>query len=271
MEDVYCGAAPSKDHYYSIIKKRNALTHTKAYEKDHAYFEKRCDGMLNSSLHPAFDKDGDGSRKLGDLYFDLDTDTDALKKQEEKYHISRNGFFIAVSLLTLSAYNKSDDCLITWVFNGRDSIEAMTSTGLFIRNLPVRLKLTDSMTVSDLFHEVNLQIRGGIEHSAYPYIDLQEITDAKETVYLIYQMDMKDIENTSTTKVRQVDISAQDKLSQAIFDIEIMDDTDGLSVLFEYAADYYHESSIKAFGALFTAYTGKLSAASGDTKISELM
>ena len=68
-----------------------------------------------------------------------------------------------------------------------------------------------------------------------------------------------------------MDISAEDKLSQAIFDIEIMDDTDGLSVLFEYAADYYHESSIKAFGALFTDYTKKPSSASGDTKLSDLM
>ena len=141
---------------------------------------------------------------------------------ERQYRISRNEFFIAVAMLAISIYNKKNDIKISWIYNGREDMQSMSTVGLLFRDLPVGVHLNDKATIRDIFADIHNQVQGGIEHSCYAYVDKHNQV-GNECAYLLYQQDIRDMGGADGMNIETVDIRQNQAASQTILDMEILD------------------------------------------------
>ena len=171
------------DYYYLLLKNREDALHTAFYEESRKYFEDRYGG-IEWTWHPAFDH---RSRKneLGELIVELGLTQPQLAAVERSYKITRNEFFITVVALTVSIYTNTNNIMISWIYNGREDVQNLSTIGLLFRDLPVGVRLKDDETVRELFADVSDQVQKGIEHSCYPYVEKNGLNFNNETVYLL--------------------------------------------------------------------------------------
>jgi hypothetical protein len=170
---------------------------------------------------------------------------------ERAYKISRNEFFITVAALAVSVYNNKPDVKLSWIYNGREDAEMMTSVGLLFRDLPVAVRFKDSDTLRNVFADVHDQVQKGIEHSCYPYVDLHNQVAQGECAYLLYQQDIRDMGGLEGFEIEPVDVRQNQAASQTILDMEILDGQDGLQLMIDFAASRYKESSIERFKDIY--------------------
>ena len=170
---------------------------------------------------------------------------------EKAYKISRNEFFITVAGLAIAFYNNTPDIKISWIYNGREDEQMMNTVGLLFRDLPVSFRLRDEDTLREVFASVHEQVRLGIEHSCYPYVDLHNQVSETESAYLLYQRDIRDMGGMEGLNVETVEIRQNQAASQSILDMEILDGAEGLQLMIDFAASRYREESIERFQDIF--------------------
>ncbi len=246
---AYVGMMPDPDFYYLMLQKREEALSTAFYEESKKYFEDLYDGVEWSS-YPQIDHES-RENELGELFTPLGIEQPQMSAMERHYHISRNEFFISVALLATSIYNKKDDILLSWIYNGREDVEMMTTVGLLFRDLPLGVRFNDKMTVVDLFREVHEQVKGGIEHSCYSYVDTHNQVGGDEAAYLLYQQDIRDMSGAGGMNIETISIRQNQAASQTILDMEILDGSDGLVLMIDYAASRYKQESIERFRDIF--------------------
>ncbi len=242
---AYMGIPLDPDYYYLMLREREEAVHTDFYEESRKYFEGKYDGIEWSS-YPKTDHE---SRKneMGELITPLELTQEELTEAERSFRISRNEFFIAVAALAIAAYNNVSDVKLSWIYNGREDLQMMSTVGLLFRDLPVGLRFRDDMTLRDVFADVHDQVQKGIEHSCYPYVDLHNQVANGESAYLLYQQDIRDMGGMDGFDAETVDLRQNQAASQTILDMEILDGADGLQLMIDYAASRYEESSIENF------------------------
>ena len=188
---------------------------------------------------------------MGELFAPLEIAQPQMRAMEKAYKISRNEFFITVAGLAISIYNNMPDIKISWIYNGREDLQMMNTVGLLFRDLPVAFRFKDSDTLRDVFHDVHEQVRMGIEHSLYPYVDLNNRVNGEQSAYLLYQQDIRDMGGLEDFSVETVDVRQNQAASQTILDMEILDGADGLQLMIDFAASRYMKESIEHFRDLF--------------------
>ena len=134
----------------------------------------------------------------------------------------------------------------------------MTTVGLLFRDLPVGLRLRDDLSLRDVFADVHDQVQKGIEHSCYPYVDLHNQVANGESAYLLYQQDIRDMGSMDGFDAETVDVRQNQAASQTILDMEILDGSDGLQLMIDYAASRYKDKSIEAFRDIYVRVTHTL-------------
>ena len=246
---AYMGMMPDPDYYYLMLGNRENIEKSPIYEESRRYFEERYDNVEWSS-YPTVDHES-RENEMGELFAPLGIEQPMMSAIERKYKISRNEFFISVAALAISVYNKKNDIKLSWIYNGREDMEMMTTVGLLFRDLPVGIRFNDSMTIRDLFAEVHDQVQKGIEHSCYPYVDVHNAVASDESAYLLYQQDIRDMGGLQDMEIETIDIRQNQAASQTILDMEILDGSDGLILMIDYAASRYEDSSIEAFKEIF--------------------
>ena len=174
-----------------------------------------------------------------------------MSAMERQYRISRNEFFIAVAILAIAIYNKKNDIKISWIYNGREDMQMMSTVGLLFRDLPVGVRLKDEDTIRDIFANIHTQVQGGIEHSCYPYVDQNNQVASGESAYLLYQQDIRDMDGAAGMNIETIDIRQNQAASQTILDMEILDGKEGLVLMIDYAASRYKQESMERFRDLF--------------------
>jgi hypothetical protein len=246
---AYMGAPLDPDYYYLMLRQREEAVRTEFYEESRRYFEERYDGIEWSS----YPKPDHESRKneMGELITPLGIPQEELTEAERAFRISRNEFFIAVAALSIAIYNNAWNIKLSWIYNGREDMQMMTTVGLLFRDLPVGLRFRDDMTLRDIFADVHDQVQKGIEHCCYPYVDLHNQVANGESAYLLYQQDIRDMGGMDSFDVETVDVRQNQAASQTILDMEILDGADGLQLMIDYAASRYKDSSIAAFRDIF--------------------
>ena len=127
----------------------------------------------------------------------------------------------------------------------------MSSVGLLFRELPVGVRFTDNMTLRELFADVHNQVQKGIEHSCYPYVDINNQAGGEEAAYLLYQQDIRDMGGFDGMDVETVDIRQNQAASQTILDMEILDGEDGLVLMMDYTASVYDDENMDRFKDIF--------------------
>ncbi len=246
---AYMGMQPDPDLYYLILQNREDEKESAFYEESKKYFEDRFEGVDWSS-YPKTDHDS-RENEMGELFAPIGIEQPQMRAMERHYRISRNEFFITVASLAISIYNKQNDIKLCWIYNGREDMTAMNSVGLLFRELPVGVRLKDDMTLRELFADIHEQVQKGIEHSCYPYVDINNQAGSDEAAYLLYQQDIRDMGGLEGMDVETIDIRQNQAASQTILDMEILDGADGLVLMIDYTASLYEDASMDSFKDIF--------------------
>ena len=238
-----------RDYYYLMLRKREEAVRTAFYEECRRYFEERYDN-IEWSGYPKTDFKS-RENETGELITPLGIGQEELTEAERSFRISRNEFFITVAAIAIALYNKVDDVKLSWIYNGREDMQMMTTVGLLFRDLPVGVRLNDEMTLRDVFADVHDQVQKGIEHSCYPYVDLHNQVAKDESAYLLYQQDIRDMDSIDGFDAETVDVRQNQAASQTILDMEILDGSEGLQLMIDYAASRYKDTSIETFRDIY--------------------
>ena len=249
IEKAFMGQPPEQDYYYLMLDDRERAIHTDFYEESRRYFEEKYDG-IEWSEYPFIDHRS-RSNEMGEIFAELDIAQSQLQAIESSYQISRNEFFITVAALAISIYNNRNDIKVSWNYNGRESMEYMSSVGLLFRELPVGIRFRPEMTIRDVFSDVRDQVRKGIEHSCYPYVDIHGEVATGETAYVLYQQDLRDTQSLADAGLEVVDVRQNQAASQTILDMEILDGSDGLQLMIDFSASWYETKSMEIFAGVF--------------------
>ena len=237
------------DYYYTMLQRREEDENTAFYEESRRYFESRYDDIA-WTCYPKIDHDS-RENEMGEIIMPLGILQPQMNAMEKAYRISRNEFFITVAALAISIYDRAPDVKISWIYNGREDLKNMTTVGLLFRDLPVGIRFRDSDTLRDVFADVHDQVRQGIEHSCYPYVDSRNQVRDGECAYLLYQRDIRDMDGMEGFDVEMVDIRQNQAASQTVLDMEILDGADGLKLMIDFAASRYTLESMERFRDIF--------------------
>ena len=246
---TFMGLESDPDFYYLMLQRREDAEKTPFYEESRAYFEGRYDGV-DWSCYPTIDHES-RENEMGELFAPLGILQPQMNAMEKAYKISRNEFFITVAALAISIYNNAPDVKISWIYNGREDLQNMTTVGLLFRDLPVGIRFKDSDTLRNVFADVHEQVQKGIEHSCYPYVDSRNQAGEDECAYLLYQQDIRDMGGMDGFDVVMVDIRQNQAASQTILDMEILDGAEGLTLMIDFAASRYTEESMERFKDIY--------------------
>ena len=246
---AYMGIPLDQDYYYLMLRQREEAEKTDFYEESRRYFEEKYDSVEWSS-YPKTDYDS-RENEMGELITPLGIEQAEMAEAERSFRISRNEFFITVAAMAIALYNKVYDVKLSWIYNGREDLQMMSTVGLLFRDLPVGLRLRNEMTLRDVFADVHDQVQKGIEHSCYPYVDLHNQVANGESAYLLYQQDIRDMGGMEGFDVETVDVRQNQAASQTILDMEILDGADGLQLMIDYAASRYKDTSIETFRDIY--------------------
>ena len=252
MSDIaktYMGMETDPDFYYLMLRRREEAVNTAFYEESRRYFEDRYDGV-SWSCFPKIDHES-RENETGELLAPLGILQPQMNAMEKAYRISRNEFFITVAALAISFYNSTPDVKLSWIYNGREDLQNMTTVGLLFRDLPVGLRFHDGDTLRNVFADVHEQVQKGIEYSCYPYVDTRNEVGDSECAYLLYQRDIRDMGGMDGFDIEMVDIRQNQAASQTILDMEILDGSEGLTLMIDFAASRYREESIQRFKDLY--------------------
>ena len=262
---AYMGIPLDPDYYYLMLRQREEEEKTAFYEESRRYFENRYDGV-DWSCYPRPDFES-RENEMGELITPLGIEQAQMAEAERSFRISRNEFFITVAAMAIALYNNARDVKLSWIYNGREDLQMMTTVGLLFRDLPVGLRLKDEMTLRDVFADVHDQVQLGIKHSCYPYVDLHNQVANGESAYLLYQQDIRDMGGMDGFDVETVDVRQNQAASQTILDMEILDGADGLQLMIDYAASRYKDASIEAFRDIYVRVAHTLAESCGQEDV----
>ena len=247
--NAYMGAPLETDYYYLALQKREQMQLTDFYKESYKYFEDNY-GNVNWTVCPKIDA-VTRENELGELSCEAEILPAELSLFEKKYMVTRNEFYVAVTLLAIAISTNANDVRISWIYNGRDDLISSSSVGLFFRDLPVALRLNDKMTLRDIFTEVQVQVKNGIKYSCYPYNEIEAPPVDDDDTCLLYQRDLRDVGDFGGLVVEEIEIRQNKAASQSVLDIQILDGEAGLQYVFDYAASRYKKETMTEFQNLF--------------------
>ena len=252
MSDIgktYMGMEADPDFYYLMLQRREDAENTAFYEESRRYFENRYD-HVDWACYPTIDHES-RDNEMGELFAPLGILQPQMNAMEKAYKISRNEFFITVAALAISIYNRAPDVKLSWIYNGREDLQNMTTVGLLFRDLPVGIRFKDCDTLRNVFADVHEQVQKGIEHSCYPYVDSHNQAGGSECAYLLYQQDIRDMGGMDGFDIEMVDIRQNQAASQTVLDMEILDGADGLTLMIDFDASLYTQESMEHFKDIY--------------------
>ncbi len=247
---AYMDMPVDPDYYYLMLQEREEDVHTDFYNESRQYFEDRY-GSVEWVSYPKIDHES-RENMFGELLAQIGIEQPQMAAMERAYMISRNEFFITVAALAISIYNNhAPNVKLSWIFNGREDLQSMSTVGLLFRDLPVGVQFREEETLRELFADVHEQVQKGIEHSCYPYVDTCNQVANNESAYLLYQQDIRDMGTLDGFDVETVEVRQNQAASQTILDMEVLDGKDGLQLMIDFAASRYEEASIEKFKNIF--------------------
>lgn len=247
---AYADQDMEPDYYYYILSAREQIAASDFYLESKQYFEAQYDGK-SWCKHPSTDRQT-RENKIDELYVMLPVTVKQLDLMEEKYRVSHNAFFVTAALLTTAIYEKKPDILISWIYNGRNNMEEMSSVGLLFRDLPVGICFRKDMTLKELYTLVTDQTRGGISHSCYSYIEGNSNVVEDDTLCVLYQDKLRNMEDIPGL-LGEVELKNPYGASQNIMDLEILNQEEGLMLAIHYAGSLFKKESIEKFRKIFCA------------------
>ena len=254
------------DYYYAMLYKQETLLNSERSREARDYFEKMY-GSDDFALKPTLDHNV-RDNTVGEYSVDMNCYDSALNAIEEKYGLGRNAFFNTVVLMSLAIYNKCPNVQCTWTYNGRDDLAKNNMIGLLLRDLPVMLRLRKNDKITDLYKNIMQQVADGLAYSFYPYTTKGVRVVEDDRICFLYQRNIRD---AGGADFETVDIRQNASASENAFDVQVLDDSTGLSLVINYAASLYDESGVIKFASIFIAVFEFLIGCDEDATVSALV
>jgi len=252
MADIakaYMGEELENDYYYLMLAQREEIENSPFYAASREYFEKTYGGE-DWTCRPKTDHESRDNR-AGETGCDLSISQAEMKVAERAFKVSRNEFFIAAFAIAFALKERAKNVRFSWIYNGREDVEAMSTCGLLFRDLPAGFRFTDDMDVRDIFASAANQVAQAIAHSCYPYVDKTLGVVSDDVPYLLYQNDIHDAGMADGMAFEQIAVRQNNAASQTILDVEVLDGHDGLKLAVHYAASRYEQTTIEVFRDLY--------------------
>ncbi|MDO4477650.1 MAG: AMP-binding protein [Lachnospiraceae bacterium] len=247
---AYAEADMDKDYYYYMLDKRERQQNSDFYQECHDYFTGRYDNV-DWVRHLTVDHEV-RENTIDNIVVQLPISGEELDRFEDRYKITRNGFFITAAAIATAIMEQKSNIMMSWIHNGRDSMAELSSVGLLYRDLPVGIQLTQKTTMADLFADVAEQINGGILHSCYPYVENGSSVVLGDVACVLYQDDLRSLDDMPGL-LGEVELPDEKAASQAVMDVEILNTEDGLMMAAHYAASRYNPETMERYRRTFCA------------------
>lgn len=140
------------------------LNKTDLFKEANNYFETEFDDPDNIS-EPLLDVEENTPSFCS---ISLDVDKNSVNNFVKNYNISKNILFTSAFALTLSKFSNSNFAYFSLIDNGRDSIKAHGSIGMFVNTLPILINCNFDK-VKDFIFECSQNIFSTLNYSFYPF------------------------------------------------------------------------------------------------------
>lgn len=257
MDDIALslgGTSLAADFTYQAMQKEADFKNTETYSHDVAYFKNRYD-KEGWHTRPRTDFDTD-KNILDSIKGDFKFSKDSVTSLCQHYGLGKNEFYTAAVALAISMYDKTQNVMLSWVWNGRGDVSVQRSIGLFYKDFPIAFTIDDRTKLKDLLLQAKEQVLESISHGSLSYFDRIGLYQGHEVLCLLYQGDMYECD-----KYRSFMKNAAEPLETDEFpcgcgnspELEILESRDGFGFILDYNAAQYKRESMEKFVNLFAA------------------
>lgn len=247
---TYFGQDLEPDYYYVNLRKNTKLVDSEYYKESKEYFENKYNGT-KWSIRPNTDHEV-RENTIDEFVFPLNLDDKKYQKLLKVNNLTPNAFYMTANILATALYNKTNNIMYSWIYNGRGSANDMNIAGLLYKDLPVGVKLSKKLKVNNLYKDVVEQINGGIEHCCYPFVEQGKAAVTDDVACVLYQDDLREL-NEMPGLLGEVEVKQNKAASQAVLDVEIRNTAEGMMCVLEYASSRYEKASMEKYAKYLEA------------------
>lgn len=176
---------------FDVAAYEATLQGTDTYKQAQDFFCSRFDGMeCDSTPVPDVVTDEDIS---GAGHFDLDADGiyfDSVEHFSRTHGITENTLFLGAYAYALAKLNGATESFFCTVDNGRHDHRLASSTGMFVRTLPMYFQIDESRSVADFLSEVQDVLFNTISHDCMSFGELAARYGIGMSMSFVYQAEM---------------------------------------------------------------------------------
>ncbi|WP_176343058.1 non-ribosomal peptide synthetase [Paraburkholderia bryophila] len=201
---------------------------------------------------------------------------DALRRIARTHDVSPFATLLAVYCVLLARYSGQQDFCVGVPVSGRERAETHGLVGFFVNTLVIRAELSMSMTVGELLAHVGERIAEAQAHQAVPFARVVEaLQPQRERSHSPLFQTMFNYEVASRgeeTELAGLSIrpeAASTKTARFDLVLNVLDDSDGLRLTFNYAVDLFDASTIERLSGHYVSLLKQICEA-GERRLCEL-
>lgn len=178
------------------------------------------------------------------------TTNDKLRVLASRYHCSLSELMFTIYGLLIYTYTRQEDIIIGVPVAGRKHPDILSSQGMFVNNLPVRIHIDKSPSFLDVLDNLKTSFHLALANQLYPFEYLvDQVTERRDpsrnplfdTMFVYQNMGFSDIK---TNDFNASWYSFDPGFSKFDLSIEIIDNGSTLHYGFEYATDLFKKETI---------------------------
>ncbi|MFM0205990.1 amino acid adenylation domain-containing protein [Paraburkholderia sediminicola] len=201
---------------------------------------------------------------------------DALRRTARTNGVSPFAALLAVYCVLLARYSGQHDFCVGVPVSGRERAETHGLVGFFVNTLVIRAELSMSMSIGELFAHLGERVAEAQAHQAVPFARVVEaLQPQRERSHSPLFQTMFNYEvagRTEDTKLAGLSIRAEAASTRtARFDLvlNVLEDSDGLRLTFNYAVDLFDASTIERVSGHYVELLEQM-CVSGERRLCEL-
>ena len=240
----------NKMSFYDYTLKEEEYLQSEKYKKDEEFFNEYLDGIQEKVSFKEADsrvETYEASRYQIKLDEDLNNKINEFCKENKI-----SSYVLFLTMLSVYMYRTLDknDFVIGTPVLGRSNFAEKQIVGMFVSTIPLRIKITENMSVVELAKNISMDLMKIFRHQKYPYLkmlkNVHKNTEIKNNLYdVILSFQNARINNNYDNKY-----TTTWNFSEAMYDemqihIVDMDNTGTLAINYDYLKSHFEEIEIE--------------------------
>ena len=170
----------------------------------------------------------------------------------EKNRLSLNAFFTTAMGLALSACTGTENAVFATIYNGRNDSRLERSIGMFVKTLPVYIKVLPEMSVVQMVGQYQAMLVKEMAYDIYSFAEICSAYDLSSDVLFAYQgiSDRDDKVIIGGKEAKEKELSISDAQAKSPFGLDMYIQDDRVIYEFEYDLAMYGNAAMERFGRL---------------------